>query len=549
MSIAAHSSEYISVYCEKRPTAAQLDMIEKRLRKEDADVLLMSAYPALHGGYIDPHDFGCEYPQSDAFAVSHAAEKRFGSPDIALGTVAAYHYVNKVKSLGGRVAYAGDILIGSTHVPDITDTLLDCILLDAKQENRMRFYQSFSRVAGAFRHDPTLGNHSRKKLLCKLPFFLLKVLWYRTFGHTPDEQPASADFGAMLKRGTYIAAPVPKKLPLVSVVIRTHSRPDVLRETLKCLKYQIYKNIEYIIIEDGAPTAEMMIRDEFADLPIRYHATGENIGRSAAANLGFKMAKGRYINMLDDDDFLYPEHILTGVAEAEASGCGIIFLQSLALMVTHTDSPSYAYDVKQIEFMNFPRIDPFTMSLRCETPNNGVLFKKELFDRCGGILESLNAHEDWNLWLRYMANTSWRVVPYASCAFTNPFCSEERDRREEQYAAYDNMQFNDPGLKFNTTPEQLRGYYRGCIEDCHYMVERGCIDEYLRSEPDKKSLVLSQDALSFDPFAKAVSEASGAKLYSSNDFRALYAGFIKYLLSLEPQTAGDYIMQQYEQFV
>ena len=546
MKISGHSNGSITIYSEKAPTAAQFDEIENRINKEQADVLLMSTYPALHGGYIDPHDFCCEYPQSDALAVTCDAEKRFGKPCMALGTVAAYEYVNRVKRLGGSVAFAGDIALESHFLPDITDTLLDSILLDAKQEGQKEFKESFSRVTRAFRLDPALGNHSRKKFAKKLPAFCLKTLWYRTLGHSASAETEPADFNEMLKRGTYLAADTPSDEPLVSVVIRTHSRPNVLRETLKSLRYQIYKNIEYIVIEDGEPTAEEMICAEFADLPIRYHATGKNIGRSAAANLGFEMSVGKYINMLDDDDFLYPEHILTGVAEAEVSGCGIVFLESLALLTSVANSSDYEYEVKQVQFMHFVRIDPFMMSLVCETPNNGVFFKKELFNKCGGMNEKLGAHEDWNLWLRYMANSNWRVVPYASCAFANPYDREVQKKRIEQYSVYDGMQFDDPMIKFKTTPKQLKTYYRGCVEDCHFMAEKRNLIEYVKNEVKEKKITILQCTADVDIFAEAVKNASETRYYSSNEFRLLYSEFLHYLLSLKSDDAVNYIMRQYE---
>ena len=76
--------------------------------------------------------------------------------------------------------------------------------------------------------------------------------------------------------------PIETKLenePLVSVIVRTCGRPNVLRETLISLRNQTYKNIEVVIVEDGENKSEKMIKEEFSDLNIVYKATGEKQGR------------------------------------------------------------------------------------------------------------------------------------------------------------------------------------------------------------------------------------------------------------------------------
>lgn len=49
------------------------------------------------------------------------------------------------------------------------------------------------------------------------------------------------------KRGDYPREFV-KEEPLVSVVVRTHKRKEVLRRTLKSLENQLYKNFEVVIV-------------------------------------------------------------------------------------------------------------------------------------------------------------------------------------------------------------------------------------------------------------------------------------------------------------
>ena len=93
----------------------------------------------------------------------------------------------------------------------------------------------------------------------------------------------------------------------VSIIVRTCGRPDVLKTALDSLRRQTYKNIEIIVVEDGPIVSEKMIQEEYNDLPIVYFATIEKKGRSAAGNIGLKIASGTYLNFLDDDDIFYAQ--------------------------------------------------------------------------------------------------------------------------------------------------------------------------------------------------------------------------------------------------
>ncbi len=51
------------------------------------------------------------------------------------------------------------------------------------------------------------------------------------------------------------------------------------------------------------------------DMPVTYVRQGRNQGLSAARNAGLKLARGRYIVYLDDDDIYLPNHLAV-LAEA-----------------------------------------------------------------------------------------------------------------------------------------------------------------------------------------------------------------------------------------
>ncbi|HDH97534.1 MAG TPA: glycosyltransferase family 2 protein, partial [Deltaproteobacteria bacterium] len=91
--------------------------------------------------------------------------------------------------------------------------------------------------------------------------------------------------------------------PLVSVIVRTKERPDLLREALASLAAQTYSPVEAVIVNDGGMDVAEIVDDFLSDIDhIRYIHQSENGGRACAANMGLQSAKGEWIGFLDDDD-------------------------------------------------------------------------------------------------------------------------------------------------------------------------------------------------------------------------------------------------------
>ncbi|MDB8555543.1 glycosyltransferase family 2 protein [Turicibacter sanguinis] len=96
------------------------------------------------------------------------------------------------------------------------------------------------------------------------------------------------------------------KKPLVSVVIPTYKRPDMIVRAIKSVQHQTYKNIEIIIVDDNGANTEMQLKtakeiEEFKH-DVSYLIHNKNKGGSAARNTGWLAATGDYITFLDDDD-------------------------------------------------------------------------------------------------------------------------------------------------------------------------------------------------------------------------------------------------------
>ena len=99
--------------------------------------------------------------------------------------------------------------------------------------------------------------------------------------------------------------------PLITVIITTYNRVNLLEKAIKSVINQTYSNIEIIISdnhsEDG--TEELCKKYSQADSRIKYFRQEKNLGMAANTNFAHEKSNGRYVHVLCDDDWLDEDFI------------------------------------------------------------------------------------------------------------------------------------------------------------------------------------------------------------------------------------------------
>lgn len=98
----------------------------------------------------------------------------------------------------------------------------------------------------------------------------------------------------------------------VSVILPVYNVDQYLRECLDSVVNQTLNDIEIICINDGSTDNSLDILNEYADKDSRFIVLSqENQGQGVARNKGVELAKGKYIQFVDPDDWIEPNMLET----------------------------------------------------------------------------------------------------------------------------------------------------------------------------------------------------------------------------------------------
>lgn len=112
-------------------------------------------------------------------------------------------------------------------------------------------------------------------------------------------------------------------MKLVTAIITTHNRLNLLKRAIDSVYAQTYPNIELIVVDDASTDGTS---NYCKPLPLQYIyiPKEESKGGNYARNQGIRAAQGEYVAFLDDDDYWLPEKIQKQVALIESKDCELV---------------------------------------------------------------------------------------------------------------------------------------------------------------------------------------------------------------------------------
>ena len=195
-----------------------------------------------------------------------------------------------------------------------------------------------------------------------------------------------------------------ENLSLVSVIMPVYNGAMYLNEAITSILGQTYSNFEFIIINDGSTDRSEEIILSFSDSRIVYVKNPENYRLIKTLNLGFSMAKGRYIARMDADDISHPDRLQKQVQFLEdneeyglvGSGVNLLNGENKSQLLYHTDHESLK----------------FAMAFYCPFIHPSVMIRKSIIENMEVIFDERFIHaEDYELWTRLAFKTKMANLP------------------------------------------------------------------------------------------------------------------------------------------
>lgn len=187
-----------------------------------------------------------------------------------------------------------------------------------------------------------------------------------------------------------------RNYPLVTILTTSLNRVIFLEKAINSVLEQDYPNIEHLIIDGGSTDGTVDLLKKYEE---RYTNKGyvvhwiseKDSGQAEAENKGFRLAKGKFITILNSDDYLKKNGI-TKLIE--------VFLMNPSIDIVYGDHESISEgENKKISHFRKYTLEDIVYK-GYYIPQAGCMFKKELIDEVGMLDESFHHAFEQDFFIR-----------------------------------------------------------------------------------------------------------------------------------------------------
>lgn len=192
----------------------------------------------------------------------------------------------------------------------------------------------------------------------------------------------------------------------ISVVMPVYNEPkDRLINAINSILNQTYKDFEFIIIDDGSEDHVEKTIQMFSDSRINYVKNSENKKIVATMNLGFSIAKGKYIAIMHSDDISLPKRLEKQYVIME-NYPNVCLVNSYSLLRKQGN-----------ERINFPQLNNYELKSYLKYIGNNIIcpntmLRKSIIDEHSlTYKEEFVLAEDYQMWNDIMKFGDFYTIP------------------------------------------------------------------------------------------------------------------------------------------
>ncbi len=197
--------------------------------------------------------------------------------------------------------------------------------------------------------------------------------------------------------------------PLFSVIIPTYNRAQKVVRAVESVLAQSLADYDVWVIDDGSTdaTAERLL--PYLD---RIHYVAQaNSGVAGARNRGIHESAGKFIALLDSDDWWYPQR-LASLAEAIRAYPEVGLFYSQWEVVNEAGEQLWVDKSRNVVGSAY-----YTLLKGDFLAASSAIINRECLDQVGVFDPLMEPCEDWDMWLRISKRYSIHLVPQELLAF------------------------------------------------------------------------------------------------------------------------------------
>jgi glycosyltransferase involved in cell wall biosynthesis len=195
--------------------------------------------------------------------------------------------------------------------------------------------------------------------------------------------------------------------PLVSVIIPTYNRAELITDALHSVESQTYDNWECIIVDDGSSDNTGEVVKEFIDRDKRFKLlfNKRKKGAQGARNTGLSAAMGKYISFFDSDDLMLPEKFSKQIRYLENNPlCDVCTCYSYLLDDKNEIWGTYKWNTAG-------NILKDLLSGSIYVDFNSPVIRKTVIDKIGFLDEDCPSYQEWDTHIRLAGYAKYGTVP------------------------------------------------------------------------------------------------------------------------------------------
>lgn len=167
---------------------------------------------------------------------------------------------------------------------------------------------------------------------------------------------------------------------MISVIIPTYNRYEMLKQTIDSVYMQTHSQIEIIVIDDGSKDNTKYIKEEYPN--IRLFRNDKNRGPGYNRKRGFQEAKGQFIIFVDDDDYYTDSKFFEKAIEIFEKNSELVFVAANA-EIFHMDTNLLEKSELNIvgEFDSIKYLEGFLTKYKKPLSTFTCIFRKQMLEK------------------------------------------------------------------------------------------------------------------------------------------------------------------------